>query len=361
MKILLISSYLPYPLYSGGQVRLYNLIKELSSKHEITLVCEKRRHQTQDDIKAVEEICHKVVTVERRNQWTVANVLKSAASPHSFLITGHMHAEMQEKISKLLGEQTFDLIHVETFYVAQNLPQIEIPVVLVEHNIEYLVYHKFLTQVPIYLKPLLQLDITKIKREEELYWKSATKLVAVSEDDKKVMVKAGFHPTVVANGVNTSQFTFQKKEKTALKKILFIGDFKLGRVIPDSIKNLTNDPDVLFDEESSARPTPEIFQEAAVLLAPIRVGGGTSYKILESMSSGTPVVTRKMSADAIHAKDGDHLMIGHTPSELAEKTVKLLEDDKLTDAIVKQARTLIEERYTWKMIAKKLEEVYTTI
>ena len=51
MKILMISSYLPYPLYSGGQVRLFNLIKELSGKHEITLICEKRKHQTDDDIK----------------------------------------------------------------------------------------------------------------------------------------------------------------------------------------------------------------------------------------------------------------------------------------------------------------------
>ncbi len=91
MKILMISSYLPYPLHSGGQVRLYNLIKELSGKHEITLVCERRPHQTSEDIKEVEKICKKVVTVPRRKQWSLENVLKSVFSSHSFLVTGHTH------------------------------------------------------------------------------------------------------------------------------------------------------------------------------------------------------------------------------------------------------------------------------
>src|SRR4051812_17649149 len=70
MKILLVSSYLPYPLHSGGQVRLYNLIKELSAKHEITLICEKRSHQTAEDISEMAKICKKVITVPRRKQWS---------------------------------------------------------------------------------------------------------------------------------------------------------------------------------------------------------------------------------------------------------------------------------------------------
>ncbi|PJC28752.1 glycosyl transferase family 1, partial [Candidatus Shapirobacteria bacterium CG_4_9_14_0_2_um_filter_40_11] len=37
MKILMLTPYLPYPPSSGGQVRSYNLIKNLASKHEITL------------------------------------------------------------------------------------------------------------------------------------------------------------------------------------------------------------------------------------------------------------------------------------------------------------------------------------
>src|SRR6185437_356403 len=136
MRILLVSSYLPYPLFSGGNVRLYNLIKRLSSRHQITLVCEKRAYQSQKDIEQLKKFCENVITVNRRKQWSVENIIKTGFSNSPFLITGHTSSAMQNIIEDQLRQKQFDLIHIETFYVAQNLPETDIPVVLVEHNIE---------------------------------------------------------------------------------------------------------------------------------------------------------------------------------------------------------------------------------
>ena len=398
MKILLISSFLPYPLFSGGQVRLFNLIKELSEKHEITLICEKRKHQTNEDEKEVEKICKKVITIDRRKQWSLGNLLTTLISSNSFLVTGHTNSKMKSIIKEELENNKFDLIHVETFYVMQNLPQISIPVVLAEHNIEYQVYDRFAKNTNFLIRPLLMPDIIKIKREEEKFWQRATKLIAVSESDAKVMQEKGRNPMIVANGVDTEKFAFKGlvKQESA-KKILFIGDFKwlqnrdavkfiieeiwpeirskiknqkskidiklwiIGRKIPDSIRSLTDDPDVVFDEESSGRPTEDLFQEADILLAPIRVGGGTSYKILESMSSGTPVVTTPLSAGAIGAKDGENILAGKNSQELAEKTLELLSDQNLYEKIAKNGRAFIEQKYTWKKIANDLERVYENV
>src|SRR5664279_744412 len=129
MKILVISSYLPFPLFSGGQVRLYNLIKELSAKHEITLICERRPNQTSDDIAEVEKICKKVITVSRRKQWSFKNIVKSGISSHSFLVTGHTVDAMKKKITEELEQTAYDRIHVETFYVFQNIPITAVPIV----------------------------------------------------------------------------------------------------------------------------------------------------------------------------------------------------------------------------------------
>ena len=96
MNILIVSSYLPYPLYSGGNVRLYNLLKELSKKHSITLICEKRPTQTQEDVTEVEKICEKVITVDRKKQWSLQNILKSGISSQPFLILGHTLPKMKE-------------------------------------------------------------------------------------------------------------------------------------------------------------------------------------------------------------------------------------------------------------------------
>lgn len=391
MKILMVSSYLPYPLYSGGHVRLYNLLSELSKSHEITLICEKRNNQNRDDIAEVEKICKKVITIERKKQWSFGNVVKTTLSSHSFLVNGHTSKEMKDRIMEELESNSFDIIHVETFYVIQNLPEVSLPVVLVEHNIEHQVYKRFLDGASVAIKPILAIDIAKIKREEEAAWRRAARIIVVSDEDKKVVENTGLNSVIVANGVDTDKFSFKDKSDKSEKRILFIGDFKwiqnrdsvkwiieeiwtrlrqslggqaklklwiVGRKIPDSIRELANDADIIFDEESSSKSTEEIFHEADILLAPIRVGGGTSYKILEAMSCGTPVVTTKISADALGAKDGEHLLVGNSAAELAERASDLINKKSIYNEVAKNSRKLIEEKYTWSKIAKDLEKVY---
>ncbi len=399
MNILMLSSYLPYPLLSGGQVRLYNLIKELSKRHEITLICEIRPTQTERDIHEMQKNCSKVITIPREKQWSLKNVIKAGSSSNSFLVSGHTQKKMQDAIRTELHRQSYDVIHVETYYVMQNLPQTNIPIVLAEHNIEYSVYKKFSEKVPVFMRPLLSIDIAKIRKEEEERWIKADALVAVSRDDAGVMKKAGASPYIVANGVNVGEFSYKdvKKEvKKQGKRVLFIGDFSwvqnsdsvsfiikdiwprfrkllsdsqkenvtlwiVGRKIPEKIRALSSDPSVVFDEESSKMSTPEIFQSASVLLAPIRVGGGTSYKILESMSCGTPVVTMQMSADAIGAKDNESILVGNDTSSLSAKLYELLYDEGKYEKISRLGRKLIEEHYTWIKIAKELDEVYAKV
>jgi len=395
MNILIISSYLPFPLYSGGQVRLYNLIKELSIEHKITLICEKRENQSDADIKEMENICSKVIAVKRRKQWTIQNILKTSISPHSFLFNGHLNSQMQLLIKKELTGNKFDLIHVETYYVYQNLPPTKIPVILVEHNIEYEVYSRFAERAPFLLKTFLNIDINKIKNEELYSWKKASKLVAVSERDQKVMEQAGFKASLVSNGVNPEKFSYKDIDSTftqKTKKILFLGDFKwmqnrdsatfiikeiwplikqkkhsdlklwiVGRNIPENIKKLSDDPSIIFDEKSSNLSTEEIFNKAYMLLAPIRVGGGTSYKIIESMSTGTPVVITLLSASSMNLKDGIDAQVGKTAKEISSKAIELLDDQKKYSSISKNAREIIEKKYTWKAISKELDRVYKSV
>jgi polysaccharide biosynthesis protein PslH len=397
MKILMVASYLPFPLFSGGHVRLFNLIKELSEKHDVTLICEKRPYQNEEDIKQVEKICNKVITVNRKKQWSVENIIVSIFSPNSFLVTGHSHGEMRSRISTELANKQYDLIHVETYYVFQNVPSVSLPIVLTEHNIEFMVYKRFVDTLSVLLRPMFGIEINKIKNEEEAFWQKATRLVAVSKSDAKIMEEKGLKPAIVPNGVDTDKFSLKQRvvsRDSQAKKILFIGDFKwiqnldaakfiieeiwplinkeqrtkyseqevklwiVGRKIPESIRSLSNDPNIFFDEESAIRPTEELFQEANLLLAPIRVGGGTSYKILESMSCGTPAVTMLMSADAIEAEDNNNIMVGENAQELADKAIQLLTDPKLYEKVSHNGRRLIEEKYTWKKIGKDLEKVY---
>lgn len=392
MKILLVSSYLPYPLHSGGHIRLYNLLKQIQKDHEVTLICEKRQHQTDVDVREVQKICKNVITVDRRKQWGYKNIFQTGFSVYPFLITGHTLAQLRDGIDQALQNEHFDLIHVETSYVLQNVPDTRIPIVLIEHNIEYLVYKRYASNAPFLLKPFLYFDVFKLKMIEEKFWYRATKVIAVSEQEKKQMNVP--HSVVVPNGVDIEKFKLKdlaKRNNKKIQKILFIGDFKwiqnrdtvkwilqniwpriktqlpaatlwiVGKNIPQSITSLSEeDRNVIFDTQNTME-SHTIFSEADVLLSPIRVGGGTSYKILEAMASGTPVVTNKLGAEGLKAEKRDDVLVAESPEELAKAVVTVLTDDKLYATIAKNARKQIEEHYSWEKIAKQLEEVYVSV
>ena len=230
MKILMVSPYLPYPLISGGHIRLYNILKILFKNHQITLICEKRAYQNEQDIAEVGKFCKKIITVGRKKQWTLKNIFKTGFSKYPFLVTGHTHSQMKREIKEILKKEKFDLIHVETFYVMQNLPnKISIPVILAEHNIEYLVYKRFRDKSPFYIKSLLDIDILKLKKIEEEKWAKADAVVSVSGEDKKIIEKKNNKVFVVPNGVDIEKFRIQNSEsrikRGGEKTILFIGDF----------------------------------------------------------------------------------------------------------------------------------------
>lgn len=395
MNILIVASYLPYPLFSGGHIRLYNIIRELSCRHKITLVCEKRNYQTEKDEKEVTKFCQKIITVPRKKQWTLTNILKTGLSFYPFLVVGHTSLLMKQKIYDELKNDNYDLIHVETFYVMQNLPQTRLPIVLAEQNIEYLVYKRFADKSNFLLRALLYIDVAKIRYWEERFWNKANRIIAMSEQDRKIIAKT--HVAVVPNGVDINKFRKLevKSRKLEVKTILFIGDFRwvqnrdavewlikdilpkinqevrnkklearlrfwiVGKKIPDSIRNLSNNKNVIFDE-NAPDDTAEIFRKADLLVAPIRVGGGTKFKILEAMASGVPVVTTTVGIEGIetHSKQ---VLIADDAQGLADKTIAVLQNSALYKKVAENARKLIEEKYDWKIIVKKLEDLYLQI
>jgi len=379
----LVSSYLPYPLIDGGKIRLYNLLKILSEKHEITLICEKRPNQNLNDVKEIEKVCKKLITVDRPKALSLKNVSKSLLTLNPLLTTTHDSVLMKNLIKKELNENSFNLIHVETFYVMQNVPKTNIPIILVEHNIEYQVYEKYAQNSSIITRSGLYYDIWKLKRREKQAWNRASKVIAVSPTEQKII---GPKTELVPNGVDLKKFKVTKRNNGNLKKVLFIGNFSwvqnrdsavfiirniwpkiisknsncrlwiVGKQIPDSIKKL-GEKTVIIDE-NAPNETELIFQEANVLLAPIRVGGGSNFKILEAMACGTPVITSSLGNEGIEASEGSEILIANNPEEYAKAVVGIINDNYLYEKISRNSRKFIEDNFDWNKIAIKLDSIY---
>src|SRR3989338_2129187 len=148
MKILMLTPYLPYPPSSGGQVRSYNLIKNLSKRHEIFLVSLIKNDEEKKYQKKLAPFCKEVYLCKRsESPWTMSNVLKSVFGVYPFIVVRNSSPESTHVISKLLNKEKFDLIHAETFYIMPHIPETSVPILLVEQTIEYKVYLHFVSKI----------------------------------------------------------------------------------------------------------------------------------------------------------------------------------------------------------------------
>ncbi|HEY0757685.1 MAG TPA: glycosyltransferase family 4 protein [Acidisarcina sp.] len=100
------------------------------------------------------------------------------------------------------------------------------------------------------------------------------------------------------------------------------------------------------------------YQQASVVIVPLRAGGGTRLKVLEAMALGRAVVSTTIGCEGLEVVPGEHLLIADDPAEFAAAVLGLLGDDTLRQRIVKSARRLVEDQYDWHAIGSKLAGVY---
>ena len=122
MNILFVSAVLPYPLHSGGQIRIYNLLKQLSKRHSITLVSFIRDEREREMVRNL-AFCHDVHVILRGRVWQPKYIIGAILGKFPLLLATYHHRKMQQLITDLLGSGRFDLVHIEPFYVWPSLPK----------------------------------------------------------------------------------------------------------------------------------------------------------------------------------------------------------------------------------------------
>jgi glycosyltransferase involved in cell wall biosynthesis len=98
----------------------------------------------------------------------------------------------------------------------------------------------------------------------------------------------------------------------------------------------------------------EYVRQCSVSIVPLRVGGGTRLKILESIGAGVPVITTTVGVEGIALQPEKHYLLAHGPQEFSAGVTRLLEEPALGRAQVESARKVIAERYTWRAIREDL-------
>ncbi|MEK7100221.1 MAG: glycosyltransferase family 4 protein [Patescibacteria group bacterium] len=393
MRILMLLPFLPIDQMSGGQTRWYHLIKFLSKKHKITVMSLIRgdREKELSYLPEIEKYCEKVLVFNRpKSPWTFRNLFLTLVTFNPLVVIRNFSMEERTAIKKELENSKYDVIHAETFYVMPHIPETDVPIVLVEPTIEFSVYgHYADNEVPWFVKPIYMFDVIKLKFWEKYYWKRASKLFAVSEEDKEIMKKemVGIDVGIIPNGVDVSYFDEKRVIKEIPQRILYHGDYKWmqnveavnilikdiwpivkkevknsklwisGRSIPEKIIELTkNDKDIEISE--SVKDNRDVFKAASVLVVPIMSPGGTRLKVLEAMAAGLPVVSTPVGVAGLDIVSGTHALVSSDVMELAQMTIKILKNKKISDSISQAGKQFVRENFDWKSIVDKLNGVY---
>jgi glycosyltransferase involved in cell wall biosynthesis len=276
-----------------------------------------------------------------------------------------------------------------------SIPKTNLPVILVDQTIEYLVYQHYTNETAAwFLRPLLQIDVQKMKHSERFYWRQADQVVAVSDADKKEMqkVEPGLDVKIVPNGVNLDFFRKKTSWNKKVQSILFISNFKwlqnveaariliqqvfplvkevlpmvqlwiVGQHIPADIVALNNKQIIVKSiPEDDTETLIKSWHDASVFASTIKGPGGTRLKNLGAMASQLPIVSTKVGVEGLKVKNGEHVLIGDTPTEIANLIIKVIKSPKLAEKLSKTARRHVEDHFDYKSITEKLDSIYQSV
>jgi polysaccharide biosynthesis protein PslH len=116
-----------------------------------------------------------------------------------------------------------------------------------------------------------------------------------------------------------------------------------GLGAPRQVMDLARHPGVVvaggFDE---VRP---LYRRAALAVVPVRAGGGTRVKLLESASYGVPVVATRFGAAGTGFRSGHEILLADREQDFAACCARLLTDGRLAFSLAAQARRTVRREY----------------
>ncbi|GAA1445745.1 glycosyltransferase [Nocardiopsis tropica] len=101
-------------------------------------------------------------------------------------------------------------------------------------------------------------------------------------------------------------------------------------------------------------------RQADLVVAPLRVAGGTRIKILEAFAHRVPVVSTTVGAEGLEVRAGEHCGIADTTEAIADECVRLLSDRAAARATADRAHELYDSSYRPERAAEQVARAVDT-
>jgi glycosyltransferase involved in cell wall biosynthesis len=105
-----------------------------------------------------------------------------------------------------------------------------------------------------------------------------------------------------------------------------------------------------------------VLAEYPIMVNPMRIGSGLKNKVLEAFAMGLAVVSTGVGIEAISmAREGIDYMRADEPERTASVIKVLIEDEWLRLSMIKNAREVLLEHYTWNKVAGDLDALLCSL
>jgi len=397
MKILFIDEELPYPLQTGKKIRTYNLIKQLAGSFDVRYLAfgdgAVRQDQAIRHLTDVGVSCYLVnVRLQRKSgllfYWRLfANLF----SEYPYIVSSHYKKEFLETMRRIIDDNRPDIVVAEWTPYGRYFEGFDSArKVVVAHNIEADIWWRYHEHETNPLKKLyIKRQAVKTERFERALFASVDGIIAVSEEDKaKIEKTCGQRPVgLVENGVDTGYFS-PSSDPVEPGAIVFTGSmdwrpnqdavryfvteifprlkkevkeahfYVVGRAPSLSLRSLATDEIVVTGTVPDVRP---YLRKAALVVAPLRIRGGSRIKILEAMAMRKPVISTTVGAEGLRVTPGENILIGDSSDEFARNCLRALTDMPYSSRLADNGYDLVNRHYRWETIAEKMAQFLRTI
>jgi len=392
MKVLVVSPGVPWPLDQGLRVRTFNLMRELSGRHDIDFVCGIERSQTQSETeearRELAKICRSLNLVQQPNRGIFSRGALKLAYYLAYYAWGVYSPEfyynlwpLVHAVRRQLACNAYDAILTTYWYTAiKPIQEARVPTICDTIDVvwEYASRRWGRGDGSPFRQLAVRRQLSRLHHREAAVLNSHDLLICVHEKDARTLretmgVKT---PSVAMAHIRDTGRIPYVSNRAADSVILFFGalhnptNIEAARYAATTILPAVRrrQPDArLIIAGSGAGPEVEtlgnidgvsilgyvpdvanLLHQAKVLLLPLRMGSGIKGRVLESMEAGTPIVGSSIAAEGIPVTSGETMIVTDDLEEMAVWTARLLADETLRQRISQNARRFVEETYSWE-------------
>jgi glycosyltransferase involved in cell wall biosynthesis len=403
MHILFLTQILPYPPSSGPKVKTWHVLRYLAqSGYRITLASFVRPEEL-PYIEDVKKVCSSVypIPVHRSRGSDVYYFLRSQLTRRPFLVERDDLAEMRSVVNRVVASESVDVIHADQLTMAQFAFPLYInggkkpALVFDAHNAVWTIMERMKQNAPFYLQLPLAIETRRIKSYERKIVSDFDATLAVTEADQLALMDTfrGHGPdavksiSVIPIAVDTHQILPVQRAENTLN-ILTMGTLYyppnadgirwfihqvfpmvrqrvpgakltiVGKNPPKDFLKLAAQADSSIIITGFVPELDPYFAQSALMVIPVRAGGGMRVRILEAFARAMPVVTTTVGLEGIEAEPDVDVLVADSPEDFAESVVRLFHDKGLQRQLSMNGRRLVEEKYDWQVVLRSLDKVY---